>query len=107
MSAGSVEQGDASADGHAVDANGQSVLIGDRVWVVSLPPLDLDDDAVESQLHLESMIGESLVVYDVDEWGRAWVQKEASQGNLIDVHSLALEAANMLLVDPTSAGDVA
>lgn len=102
MSAGSVEEEDVAANGTAVDANGQIVEVGDRVWLVSLPSLDLDPDALELQLRIESMLGEHLVVYEVDEWGRAWVQKEWTQGNLIDVQSLALESANMVRVDPTS-----
>jgi hypothetical protein len=45
------------------------------------------------------MLGETFKVYEVDEWGQAWIEKWWYEGeNLADSHSLGLEPQQMLVV---------
>jgi len=78
------------------DRNGKPVRVGTRVRVLRI------SDAVLSQLPeseaeaARSMEGEVLEVYEIDEWGGAWVEKShrASDGTTVS-HSLGLGPEQM------------
>lgn len=81
------------------DVKGGRVRVGSVVRVLSihasvLVPLEESDrDLVSSMLH------ECFEVYEVDQWGRAWVEKwwRESEKNSMS-HSLALEPDEMELI---------
>jgi len=78
-----------------LDKNGRAVSVGSRVRVLSIPPLapDLDED---ERGRVTSMLGEEFEVYEVDAYGRAWVEKWWHSGtDSATSHSLALESNEM------------
>jgi len=58
------------------DKNGFEVKVGCRVKVLTLDPEDFQDLDEEGVSEVMSMVGEILEVYEVDEYGQAWVTKE-------------------------------
>jgi hypothetical protein len=57
------------------DRHGRAVSAGTRVRVLVVRPSVLDRlDELERQ-RVASMIGETFEVYEVDQWGGAWVEK--------------------------------
>ena len=80
-----------------VDSSGREVGVGSRVHVDSLPPLEAEDEEVDARLR--TFLGASLVVYEVDEWGRAWIEKWWPPDAEIESHSLGLAPENMTLLD--------
>jgi hypothetical protein len=78
-----------------LDKKGRTVSVGARVRVLSIPPFDPDlgEDEVA---RVNSMLGEEFEVYDVDAYGRAWVEKWWHTGSdSATSHSLALESNDM------------
>lgn len=83
----------------ARDKNGKSVTAGTRVRVLAIPPLDPDMEE-EEIARVNSMLGEEFEVYEVDEYGRAWVEKWWHlESDSSTSHSLALESNEMERVD--------
>lgn len=86
-------------DHTTTDNSGQPVRVGTRVRITHIHDSTI---APLSQLERErvlSMLGEAFDVYEVDEWGQAWVEKWWHKGeNLADSHSLGLEPQQMLVV---------
>lgn len=83
----------------ARDKDGKAVSVGTHVRVLVVPPLDpdLEDEEVE---RVNSMLGEVFEVYEVDAYGRAWVEKWWCSGSGSSMsHSLALESNEMERVD--------
>ena len=82
-----------------VDRNGNSVKEGDRVIVVSVHPSVVDPLPVREKEKVISMVGRSLRVHQVDEYGQAWVEMawETAPGK-IESHSLGLASEEMELV---------
>ena len=78
--------------------------VGDNVKVLSLPPIERGCYEQRDIAYIESMVGMQLEVYEVDEWASAWVQMEWTQGTQSEVHSLALELANMVRVGSGAIG---
>lgn len=92
------------ADHTTTDSTGQPVCAGTLVRVTHIHESTV---APLSQLERDrvlSMLGETFKVYEVDEWGQAWIEKWWYEGeNLADSHSLAshslgLEPQQMLVV---------
>lgn len=84
------------------DYKGNSVKVGSHVRVLEISQLPdyLDSDEVA---RIQSMKGEVLEVYEVDPYGRAWVEKWWHFGSDQSLsHSLALEAHEMELSAPSS-----
>ena len=78
-----------------LDKNGRSVTVGVRVRVLSIPPLDPEMEESEVA-RVNSMLGEEFDVYEVDPYGRAWVEKWWHDGpDKSTSHSLALESGDM------------
>ena len=84
------------------DIHGEPVHVGTRVRVLKI------SDAVLSQLSeseaeaARAMEGEILEVYEIDEWGGAWVEKSWHEADGTSVsHSLGLGPEQMEVIsDP-------
>jgi hypothetical protein len=59
---------------HTVDRSGQQVAVGAQVRVLRIAPSVLNDLPLAEVQHLEAMVGQVFEVYEIDEWGQAWVQ---------------------------------
>lgn len=57
------------------DRNGLAVATGTRVRVVDISSSVLDRLETAERERVLSMVGEIFAVYEVDEWGGAWVEK--------------------------------
>lgn len=86
-------------DTETEDVNGAVVRVGSRVRVLEI------DDAILSQLSqseadaARAMQGDVLEVYEIDEWGGAWVEKSWHAGDGTPVsHALGLGPGQMELV---------
>lgn len=80
-----------------VDSSGKVVGVGSHVYVYSLPPLEAEGE--EAHARMKTFLGATLVVYEVDEWGRAWVEKWWQKGADMESHSLGLDPDSMALLD--------
>ena len=82
-----------------LDCKGRFVKVGTRVRVLSIPPFrpGLKKDELA---RINSMVGEEFKVYEIDEYGHAWVEKwwETGPDKKIS-HSLALGSNDMERVD--------
>jgi hypothetical protein len=78
------------------DRNGRPVAIGTRVRVVSVAPSVLERLEAPERERVLSMVGEIFDVYEVDEWGGAWVEKWWNESNeKASSHSLGLQPSEM------------
>lgn len=82
-----------------VDINGEPVHVGTRVRVLKI------SDAILSQLSdadaeaARAMEGEILEVYEIDEWGGAWVEKSWHEADGSPVsHALGLGPEQMEVI---------
>jgi hypothetical protein len=84
------------------DRNGNLVTVGSHVRVLSIAPLDLSAEPAEVE-RVQSMLGQVFEVYEIDPYGRAWVEKwwHLSPDQSIS-HSLALESKEMELSAPVA-----
>ena len=73
------------------DRNGKKVLVGSPVRVVAIAAFLERDLPPEEWECVRSMLGEVFEIYEIDEWGGAWVQYQS--------HSLSLESDEMELVE--------
>ena len=73
------------------DRNGKKVLVDSRVRVVAIAAFLERDLPPEEWKCVRSMLGEVFEIYEIDEWGEAWVQYQS--------HSLSLESDEMELVE--------
>lgn len=74
-------------------------MVGTRVRILSIPAVDPEMETSEVD-RVNSMLGEEFEVYEVDAYGRAWVEKWWHTGtNRSTSHSLALESNDMERVD--------
>ncbi len=79
-----------------VDRKGNAVKEGDSVIVISIHPSVIEPLADDEKEKVVSMEGEVLVVYEVDEYGQAWVEKEWKiTPSEIESHSLGLAPEEM------------
>jgi hypothetical protein len=82
-----------------IDVNGEEVTEGAKVKLLSIPKWLLAVLPEEEVADLKSMIGHTFVVYVIDEWGGAWVEKWFNEGEEVsNSHSLSLEPHEMELV---------
>ncbi len=73
--------------------------MGSKVRVLEIDKNTIDFLPQEERKMLASMLNEVLSVYEVDEYGRAWVEKVWDQGDgKFEIHSLGLESEHMELV---------
>lgn len=87
-----------------VDRNGNEVKVGSLVRVISIDSSLTDVLPAEEASDVNSMLNEVLEVYEVDEYGCAWVEKWWDRGGgRIESHSLSLSSSEMELVVDGSA----
>lgn len=83
----------------AVDAMGATVRSGSRVRVIKIPQHTLEALPNDEAKKTESMLNEIFEVYDIDEYGCAWVEKIWShEDGTIESHSLSLSSTDMMVV---------
>jgi hypothetical protein len=82
-----------------IDSKGSFVKIGTRVRVLALPPAPAGLKKQELE-HFNAMLGEVFEVLEIDEYGRAWVEKtwDAGSGKK-SAHRLALRVNEMERVE--------
>lgn len=79
-----------------VDRNGLAVATGTRVRVVGISSSVLDRLESPERERVLSMLGETFEVYEVDEWGGAWVEKWWYESDdQATSHSLGLSPSEM------------
>lgn len=78
------------------DRNGRAVAVGTRVCVVSISSSVLDLVETSERERVLSMVGGIFDVYEVDEWGGAWVEKWWYESDVnASFHSLGLHPSEM------------
>ena len=84
-----------------VDKHGSPVAVGSRVRLVQLPQSLLNELPEDEVAALRSMLGEVFEVTEIDKYGKPWIGKgwSAPDKGEYKGHSLALDAAEMELVD--------
>ena len=80
------------------DRHGKDVDLGARVRLVSLDPKFIDSLPEDEKDDVCSMIGEVFEVYEIDEYGQPWIEKEwrVADDQTIS-HSLSLASHEMEL----------
>jgi len=80
------------------DRNGIPVSVGTSVRVVSIS-VSLEWLSPEEVVRVRSMEGEVFSVYEIDQWGNAWVEKWWHEGDgKATSHSLGLASSEMEVV---------
>jgi hypothetical protein len=83
----------------ASDRNGRPVTVGTRVRVLDIARFTAglpSDECAE----IATMLGEVFEVYEIDEYGSAWVEKLWDDGGgKSQSHSLALDSHEMEVVE--------
>jgi hypothetical protein len=81
------------------DINGAPVHVGTRVRVLKISEAVLSQLSQSEAEAARAMEGEVLEVYEIDEWGGAWVEKLSREhdGTLVS-HSLGLGPEQMEVV---------
>ncbi|WLQ15673.1 hypothetical protein O5O45_07060 [Hahella aquimaris] len=81
------------------DINGKEVIVGSRVKVLEIDMSVTEGLSENEVIDIKSMLDDVLEVYEVDEYGRAWVEKWWDRGDgRSESHSLALESKQMEVV---------
>jgi hypothetical protein len=88
-----------TTDSEARDVNGAVVRVGMRVRVLKISPSVLSELPESEAECARSMEGEVFEVYEIDEWGGAWVEKLWRTDNgTSSSHSLGLGPTQMQVV---------
>ena len=86
-------------DDEARDIHGTVVRVGTRVRVLKISPSVLSQLPQSEAECARSMEGEIFEVYEIDEWGGAWVEKLWRRADgTSSPHSLGLGPAQMEVV---------
>ena len=89
------------------DKNGATVKLGSKVRVLHIRSSVVARLSPEEIIDVRSMCGEIFEVYEVDEWGSAWVKKcwtQEKEKGMTSSHSLALTPDEMELVGKKNMG---
>lgn len=88
-----------------VDKNENEVNVGSLVRVVRINPRVIEVLSEAEARDVSSMLNEVLMVYEIDECGRVWVEKSWDRGDgQTECHSLLLSSPDMELVNEINAG---
>lgn len=88
-----------TTDSEARDVNGAVVQVGTRVRVLKISPSVLSQLPESEAECARSMEGEVFEVYEIDEWGGAWVEKWwRTDDGTSSSHSLGLGPSQMEVV---------
>lgn len=83
-----------------VDKHGNEVKVGSRVRVIEIDPGITANLSKEEARDISSMLNEVFEVYEIDEYGGAWVEKLWGRGEgQTESHSLSLSSSEMELVN--------
>ena len=86
-------------DSETRDINGAVVRVGTRVRVLKISPSVLSQLPQSEADCVRSMQGEIFEIYEIDEWGGAWVEKWwRASGGISSSHSLGLGPGQMEVV---------
>ncbi len=82
------------------DKNGTVVQVGDQVRLLGLSGKWLDELPDDERTKVLSMIGETLEIEEIDEFGHPWVRKAwPDEGaGTCQSHSVALDSSEMELI---------
>ena len=87
-------------DNETQDVNGAVVRVGTRVRVLKISPSVLSQLPQSEADCARSMEGEIFEVYEIDEWGGAWVEKWwRTEDGMSSSHSLGLGPNQMEVVE--------
>jgi hypothetical protein len=90
---------EAASNSQTVDRNGTPVAVGTIVRVLEVPESLLAKLPAEETAEVISMRGAAFSVYEIDQWGSAWVEKWWNVGEEHPFsHSLALAPSEMEVV---------
>jgi hypothetical protein len=82
-----------------VDRAGVAVAEGTLVRVLAVPASVLERLEPKERDRVASMVGRAFKVYEVDEWGGAWVENWwQERGGRATSHSLGLRSSEMEVV---------
>jgi hypothetical protein len=82
------------------DRNGRAVNVGTRVRVLEIAPSLRSTLPANEWQELQEMLGQVFVVYEIDEWGKPWVEKWwYPTGEESFCHSLSLDSHEMEVVE--------
>ena len=83
------------------DRSGVLVTVGTVIRVIHISSSVLDALDAQEQKRVQSMMGNELSVYEVDQWGCAWVEKWWHEDEVhATSHSLGLKPMEMEVVPP-------
>lgn len=84
----------------AVDINNKEIKEGDYVKVLTIDPSNFSNLNEQELSEVMSLVGEILEVYEIDNYGGAWVSKEwqTSETEIMS-HSISLNKNEMLLIE--------
>ncbi|MEJ2795798.1 hypothetical protein WAE56_20545 [Iodobacter sp. LRB] len=81
------------------DYTGTVVTAGSAVRIMRIPPSIFNAMNAQEKEQIESMLGEIFLVYEVDQYGCAWIEKWWHKDEThASSHSLALEPSDMEVV---------
>ena len=81
------------------DKNGKKVQVGSKVKVTNIDHKFISSLPKEEQSDVASMLNEIFEIYEIDQYGQAWVEKQWVRGeDQIESHSLALSPFDMELI---------
>jgi hypothetical protein len=83
--------------GTTTDRLGRPITVGTRVRVLEIPKSLVADLPAGERPMVESMLGCVFEVYEIDEFGSAWVEKVWDQKDGSESHSLGLAPHEMEL----------
>jgi hypothetical protein len=90
---------EAASNLQTLDRNGAPVAVGTIVRVLEVPESLLAKLPEEEAAEVRSMKGAAFSVYEIDQWGSAWVEKLWNVGEEHPFsHSLALAPSEMEVV---------
>jgi len=83
----------------AEDKNGNQVKIGSSVRILHIDEATINSVPETEKSKVKSMLNEVLEIYEIDEYGQVWVDKEWNHGEgKIESHSLGLSSHDIELV---------
>ncbi len=87
------------------DIYGTRVLVGSKVRVLKIRQSVLERLSDDEAERVKSMEGEVFEVYEIDEWGGAWIMKwwHPTKSTALS-HSLGLRSEEMEVIDSDSTG---
>jgi hypothetical protein len=83
----------------AEDIDGRTVTVGSRVTVLGFSGDWYENLPVDEKPKIDSMIGESFTVEEIDQYGGAWISKSwhSPERDECEGHSVSLASSEMKL----------